>query len=117
MRKAFNVAYSIRDASLDIDAFALAGDAQQLIALWRRADANEWRRLGEIRGFGGDLPAARAAFECAVRMNRHDEEAHEYLAQIESGESIPFIERSMGRRLLRQARLKAFQAEERTESA
>lgn len=117
VRKAFNVAYSIRDASLDIDAFALAGDAQQLIALWRRADANEWRRLGEIRGFDGDLPAARTAFERAVQLNRYDEEAQEYLTQIESGKSIPFIERSMGRRLLRRARLKAFQAEERTETA
>ena len=109
-QRQFDVANSIRDASLDIDAFALAADAQQLIALWLRADADQWRRLGEIRGYAGDLPAAEVALERALRMNPRDRDARALLAHVRSGEPVPFKEIHVARRNLRRARLAAFQA-------
>jgi tetratricopeptide (TPR) repeat protein len=106
----FRVAHSIRDACLDIDAFSVAGDAQHLVAYWHRADPAQWRRLGEIRGYAGDLAAAKAAFEQALRLDPSDAEARAQLTLVEAGEGIPFAEIHMARRNLRRARLAAFQA-------
>jgi len=107
----FDVVQSVRDSSLDIDAFELAADAQQLIALWLRADGDQWRRLGEIRGYAGDLPAAKAALERALQMNPCDADAQKLLTTVEAGQGIEFEEIHMGRRNLRRARLAAFRAE------
>lgn len=110
-RRPFDLLQGIRDASLDIDAFAVAADAQQLIALWRGADGDQWRRLGEIRGYDGDLPAAKAALERALQMDPADAKARDLLALVEAGQGIEFEEIHVGRRNLRRARLAAFQAE------
>jgi tetratricopeptide (TPR) repeat protein len=109
-QRRFDVVASIRDASLDIDAYALAADAQQLFALWLRADADQWRRLGEIHGYAGDLHAAQAALERALQMNPRDRDAQALLEQVRSGEPIPFKEIHVARRNLRRARLAAFRA-------
>jgi hypothetical protein len=106
-QRSFDLVYGIRDASLDIDAFTVAGDAQELAARWHRADSGEWSRLGEIRAYGGDLPAARAAFEYALQMKPGDRNAQAKLA-LAAGEGIVFEEINFARRNLRRARLGAF---------
>lgn len=107
----FPVLHGIRDAALDIDAFSLAGDAQQLAAQWHRVDPEQWHRLGEIRSFAGDIPAARAALEHALELDPSDLVTREQLALVETGEAIPLAEvQAAGRRALRQPRLAAFRA-------
>ncbi len=108
-RQPLDVVYSIRDASLDIDAFALAADAQQLIAHWRRGHGLEWRLLSEMRAHEGDVPAAEAALQYALKADPHDRHAQDLLRLIASGVAGSYVDKSGGgRRNLRQARLRAF---------
>ena len=105
----YRVAMSIRDSCLDVDAFGNAEKAQKLVVTWRRTDAHEWRRLGEIRALNGDRAGARIAFDRAAAINPNDSLIMARLRECDAGEPITSENMIAGRRAIRQMRLAAFQ--------
>ena len=106
----YPVAMSIRDSCLDVDAFHVAEKAQRLIVAWRPLDAHEWRRLGEIRGLGGDGEGVGEALERAAALNPGDPLIAARLAERDAGKPITSENMVSSRRAARQMRLAAFRA-------
>lgn len=109
----YGVAASIRDASLDIDAFTVAEKAQHLLVLWHPTNASEWRRLGEIRALCERTEAAQEALEEGLRLDPYDSWLLRARANLAAGRAIPVENMVPERRYARRMRLDAFRRAER----
>jgi hypothetical protein len=103
-----DVIRAIRDASLDIDAFLVAEQAQHLLAVWRPTDVGEWRRLGEIRTLFRERESVEDAFARAAVLNPYDKILQQQRSDFLAGRAVTVENMVAGRRRLRQARLEAF---------
>lgn len=105
--------WRIRDACLDVGEWAMAADAQQLIALWRAHDANEWRILAEIRAQMDDAVGVEGALERAMLMCPDDPATIRRMAAWRAGAMPPILGgygTPPGRGRLRRARVEAYRA-------
>lgn len=101
----------IRDVALDVRDYPLAADAQHMFARARRADANEWRILGDIAANAGDASLTDAAYDRALLLAPHDAVVRHSMALARDGTPIAIAggyEVPPGRTRLRRARVEAY---------
>ncbi|WP_420138954.1 hypothetical protein [Sphingomonas sp.] len=82
----------IRDVSLDLGDFALAAEAQALIASWRPADAVSWEVLGEIQATAGECGLADKAFATATLLDPSNRAILRKRGALQAG-TLPLVQR------------------------